>query len=123
MQTMAGIGGTLFMSVALIVGNGLGVSDFEVSLPASLLGLVLLLILGSLSGYVHMIVVRAFRMAPLSLLAPFQYFEIISATVLGYALFGDFPNFSKWVGIMIIVASGLFIIWRERVQARAAKQA
>ncbi len=123
MQTMAGIGGTLFMSGALIVGNGMGVSDFDISLPTSMLGLVLLLILGSLSGYVHMIVVRAFRMAPLSLLAPFQYFEIISATILGYALFGDFPNFSKWVGIMIIVASGLFIIWRERVQARAAKPA
>src|SRR6478609_1197584 len=39
MQTMAGIGGTLFMSGALIVGNGMGVSDFDVSLPASLLGL------------------------------------------------------------------------------------
>ncbi|WP_160004024.1 DMT family transporter [Rhizobium sp. 18055] len=123
MQTMAGIGGTLFMSGALVVGNGMGIGDFDVSLPTSLLGLVLLLILGSISGYAHMIVVRAFRMAPLSLLAPFQYFEIISATILGYALFGDFPNFSKWVGIMIIVASGLFIIWRERVQARSLKQA
>ncbi|QFY60183.1 DMT family transporter [Rhizobium grahamii] len=121
MQTMAGIGGTLFMSVALAIGGGLGVPDFELSLPSSVLGLVLLLILGSLSGYVHMIVVKAFRMAPLSLLAPFQYFEIISATVLGYALFGDFPNFSKWIGILIIVASGLFIIWRERVQARSLK--
>lgn len=123
MQTMAGIGGTLFMTAALFVGNGLGVSDFEVSLPSSGLGLVLLMILGSLSGYVHMIVVRAFRMAPLSLLAPFQYFEIISATVLGYALFGDFPSFSKWIGILIIVASGLFIIWRERIQARSLKAA
>jgi drug/metabolite transporter (DMT)-like permease len=123
MQTMAGIGGTLFMSGALVVGSGMGIGDFDVSLPTSLLGLVLLLILGSISGYAHMIVVRAFRMAPLSLLAPFQYFEIISATILGYALFGDFPNFSKWVGIMIIVASGLFIIWRERVQARSLKQA
>jgi drug/metabolite transporter (DMT)-like permease len=121
MQTMAGIGGTAFMTVALFVGHGLGVGDFEVSLPSSGLGFVLLVILGSLSGYVHMIVVRAFRMAPLSLLAPFQYFEIISATVFGYALFGDFPSFSKWIGILIIVASGLFIICRERVQARSLK--
>lgn len=120
MQTMAGIGGTAFMTAALFVGNRLGVSDFELSLPSSVLGLVLLVILGSLSGYVHMIVVRAFRMAPLSLLAPFQYFEIISATVLGYALFGDFPSFSKWIGILIIVASGLFIIWRERVRSLKA---
>jgi drug/metabolite transporter (DMT)-like permease len=41
--------------------------------------------------------------------------------VLGYALFGDFPNFSKWIGISIIVASGLFIIWRERLQAKSLK--
>jgi drug/metabolite transporter (DMT)-like permease len=121
MQTMAGIGGTVFMTAALFVGNGLGVGDFQVSLPSSGLGLVLIVILGSLSGYVHLIVVRAFRMAPLSLLAPFQYFEIISATVLGYALFGDFPSFSKWIGVLIIVASGLFVIWRERVQARSLK--
>ena len=70
-----------------------------------------------------MLVVRAFRMAPLSLLAPFQYFEIISATVLGYAIFGDFPTPSKWLGIAIIVASGLFIIWREQVRAKEAAQA
>jgi len=119
MQTMAGIGGTLFMAVALFAGNTAGIADFEISLPSSVLGLVLLLILGSLSGYAHLLVVRAFRLAPLSLLAPFQYFEIISATVLGYALFNDFPTVSKWIGIAIIVASGLFIIWRERVQSKS----
>ncbi len=122
MQTLAGLGGTLFMAAALGVGQGFGGDDFQMSLPHSLLGLVLLLILGSISGYAHMLVVRAFRLAPLSLLAPFQYFEIVSATVLGYALFGDFPNASKWIGIAIIVASGLFIIWRERVRARQEDQ-
>ncbi len=123
MQTMSGIGGTIFMAGAMFVGSSLGNTDFTPSLPASWLGLVLLLILGTISGYAHMLVVKAFRLAPLSLLAPFQYFEIISATVLGYALFGDFPNVSKWIGIAIIVASGLFIIWRERLQARSLKSA
>jgi drug/metabolite transporter (DMT)-like permease len=121
MQTMAGIGGTVFMAGALLVGSGFGGNDFQMSVPSSVLGLVLLLILGSISGYAHMLIVKAFRLAPLSLLAPFQYFEIISATVLGYAVFGDFPNVSKWIGIFIIVASGLFIIWRERVQSRSLK--
>lgn len=119
MQTFAGIGGTLFTAAALMAGNAAGEENFALSLPASMLGLGLLVLLGSTSGYVHLLVVRAFRMAPLSLLAPFQYFEIISATVLGYALFGDFPTASKWLGIAIIVASGLFIIWRERVRARS----
>ncbi|RWX79371.1 DMT family transporter [Neorhizobium lilium] len=118
MQVMAGLGGTIFMAVALAAGDGAGQLDFAPSLPASLLGWVLLVLLGSISGYMHLLVVRAFRMAPLSLLAPFQYFEIISATVLGYALFGDFPTASKWLGIAIIVSSGLFIIWRERVRTK-----
>src|SRR3546814_13278934 len=102
MQTVAGLGGTLFMGAVLFAGAGAGVADFEMSLPASMLGLILLLLLGSISGYMHLLVVRAFRLAPLSLLAPFQYFEIISATVLGYALFGDFPTPSKWLGFAII---------------------
>ncbi|MCO5733857.1 DMT family transporter [Rhizobium sp. SSA_523] len=118
MQMMSGIGGTLLMGVVLVAGSRLGTADFEMSLPGSSLGLVLLLILGSLSGYVHLLVVKAFRMASVSLLAPFQYFEIISATILGYLLFADFPTPSKWLGISIIVASGLFIIWREQRQNR-----
>jgi len=120
MQTVAGFGGTIFMGMALFVGSSAGIADFALSLPPSLFTLALLVILGALSGYAHMLVVRAFRMAPLSLLAPFQYFEIISATVLGYAIFGDFPTPSKWLGIGIIVASGLFIIWREHKNRQAS---
>ena len=123
MQTIAGFGGTIFMGAALFLGDSAGIADFAPSLPDSGFSLVLLLILGALSGYAHMLIVRAFRMAPLSLLAPFQYFEIISATVLGYAIFGDFPTPSKWLGIAIIVASGLFIIWREHKNRKRATPA
>lgn len=118
MQFVAGVGGTLFMAAGLALGHLVSPIEFEISLPTSGMGLLLLVTLGSISGYVHLLVVRAFRMAPLSLLAPFQYFEIISATVLGYLLFSDFPTASKWLGITIIVASGLFIIWRERSRVK-----
>lgn len=114
MQTVSGLGGTIFMAVVLLVGNGLGQPDFAIALPNSWFSLGLLLILGGLSGYGHLLVLRAFRLAPVSILAPFQYFEIISATVLGFLLFGDFPTPSKWLGVAIIVGSGLYIIWRER---------
>ncbi|MCO6178364.1 DMT family transporter [Ciceribacter sp. RN22] len=120
MQTMAGIGGTLVMGAALLAGTGTGASDLSPSLPSSWLGLGLLVLLGSISGYIHLLIVRAFRMAPLSVLAPFQYFEIIAATVLGYALFGEFPDASKWAGVAIIVGSGLFILWREQKRAKSA---
>jgi drug/metabolite transporter (DMT)-like permease len=118
MQFVAGVGGTLFMTAGLIIGRLVSPEEFAPSVPGSGTGLLLLVLLGSISGYVHLLVVRAFRIAPLSLLAPFQYFEIISATVLGYLLFSDFPSPSKWLGIAIIVASGLFIIWRERVRMK-----
>jgi len=47
-------------------------------------------------------------------LAPIQYFEIVSATLFGWLVFSDFPDAMKWLGISIIVGSGLYIIWRER---------
>lgn len=114
MQTIAGIGGTLFMVGVIAAGDSLDVADFEPSLPKTALGWVLVVILGSLSGYGHLLVVKAFQAAPVSLLAPFAYFEIVTATALGYLIFGDFPSLSKWLGIAIIVVSGLFMIWRER---------
>lgn len=118
MQTMAGIGGTLFMGGALLLGTAADGVDFEMSLPTSWLGLVLL---GAISGYIHLLVVRAFRMATLSVLAPFQYFEIIAAVALGYFLFNEFPTPSKWLGILIIVGSGLFILWREQRRTTQAR--
>jgi drug/metabolite transporter (DMT)-like permease len=108
MQTVSGLGGTLFMGVVLVGGDVTGIPDFAMALPSSGFILVLLLALGALSAYGHLLVLRAFRLAPVSILAPFQYFEIISATILG------FPTPSKWLGIAIIVGSGLYVIWRER---------
>jgi len=58
--------------------------------------------------------VYAYRAAPASVLAPIQYFEIVSATLFGWLVFGDFPDPIKWLGISIIISSGLYIIWRER---------
>lgn len=114
MQTVSGLGGTLFMGAVLFVGDLSGSPDFAMSLPPSGFVLVLLLLLGGLSAYGHLLVVHAFRLAPVSILAPFQYFEIISATILGFTLFGEFPTPSKWLGIVIIVGSGLYVIWSER---------
>ena len=58
--------------------------------------------------------VYAYRSAPASTLAPLQYLEIVTTTIFGWLVFRDFPDPLKWLGIAIIVGSGLFIIWRER---------
>ena len=42
-----------------------------------------------------------------------QYVEIVCAALLGYLVFGDFPNLVKWLGIAIIVGSGAYVFWRE----------
>lgn len=63
----------------------------------------------------HMCMTVALKFAPASTLAPIHYLEIITAVFLGYVIFGDFPNALTFAGIAIIVASGLYIIHRERL--------
>jgi len=66
----------------------------------------------------HAFIVLAAGKAPASLLAPFQYVEIIGATTLGYLVFGDIPANSTIVGVGTIVASGLYLFHRENIAAR-----
>jgi len=63
----------------------------------------------------HWILIHAFRLAPASLLAPFTYTQIIWMPALGFLFFGDRPGFNTIIGAAIIVASGLYILYRERV--------
>lgn len=65
----------------------------------------------------HMCMTIALKFAPSSTLAPIHYFEIVTAVILGYLIFGDFPNALTFLGIAIIVASGLYVIHRERITA------
>ena len=58
--------------------------------------------------------VYAYRSAPASTLAPLQYLEIVTTTIFGWLVFRDFPDPLKWLGIAIIIGSGLYIVWRER---------
>ena len=50
-------------------------------------------------------------------IAPFQYVEIVGATTLGFIFFGDFPDPLTWFGVAIIVASGLYVYFREQKTA------
>jgi S-adenosylmethionine uptake transporter len=52
--------------------------------------------------------------------APFYYLSLIWASVLGFAVWGEIPTVSLIVGSVVVVASGLFLIWRES-NARQAK--
>lgn len=114
MQFYAGIGGVTLCSVILMAGTAAGSVDFGLSLPTDSRGWALLLGIGLFATSSHLMIVMAFSLAAASILAPFQYLEIVSATILGYLLFGDFPDAAKWLGITIIIGSGIYIFLRER---------
>jgi drug/metabolite transporter (DMT)-like permease len=79
----------------------------------------LMALMGLVSVVGHACVIMASERAPAPLLAPLAYLEITSATLLGFVIFGDLPDAMTWVGMAIIVASGLVIAWRERVRGVA----
>ncbi|NHB75224.1 DMT family transporter [Rhodobacter sp. M37P] len=70
----------------------------------------------------HMCMTYALKFAPSATLAPLHYVEIVTAVILGYLIFDDFPNRLTWIGIAIIVSSGLYIIHRERLAAQTKRQ-
>lgn len=114
MQLIAGLGGVFILGIAIIFGELLDIDDMRYSVPDTVIDWSLLTLMGAIGVVGHFMVVRAFQMAPASLLAPFQYVEIVAAVLLGLLLFDDFPTPSKWLGIFIIVGSGLYVFWREQ---------
>ena len=122
MQFFAGIGGVLMCGLILAVATPLGFEDFSLTIPNEMRAWSLLLGIGLFAVASHMLIVIAFSMAPASILAPFQYVEIVSATIFGLLLFGEFPDLIKWLGISIIIASGIYIFWREQKQEQDAEK-
>ncbi|MBC9904237.1 MULTISPECIES: DMT family transporter [Achromobacter] len=83
---------------------------------------VVLISTGITGGLGHLFQIAAYRRAPASTLAPFVYLQIISATSVGWLVWGHFPDPLTWLGIAIICASGIgigLIEWR-RSRAQAA---
>lgn len=61
----------------------------------------------------------AYKSAEAALVAPFEYTALIYAAAFGYLFFNEWPDTMSWVGLSIVLASGLFMIWREFVNANA----
>ena len=74
---------------------------------------VLLAGIGIIGGLGQMALTAALRWAPVSVVVPMDYSSLIWATLYGYALFGVLPGSSTWLGAPLIIASGLYIVWRE----------
>lgn len=115
MQWMVGVSATIFMSVLLLLGDQSGWNALEMSRPQGL-AIWWVFGLGLVATIGHTILVLALRNAPASLLAPFQYLEIISATIFGYLVFGDELDLTTIFGVLIIIGSGLYVFRREALQ-------
>ncbi len=71
-----------------------------------------LLAAACLGAMAHFCLIKAYQWAPASVVAPFAYIELIYASVLGFAAFGDIPDLPTVFGGIIIAASGLYLMRR-----------
>ena len=74
---------------------------------------VMLLLMAGFASVGQALLIYAFVAAPAVVVAPFVYVTIIVATATGYLAFGDLPGLMAWVGITVIIASGIYIALRE----------
>lgn len=74
----------------------------------------LLLVTGMVSTVGHVLVVRALRLAPASVVVPFKYLSLVLASFYGWTFFGDVPRPAMLLGAGIIIGAGLWLWWLEK---------
>jgi drug/metabolite transporter (DMT)-like permease len=89
---------------------------FVWSTPDSLLSWILLIGLGAFGSVGHWLVILAHARAPAPVLAPFIYTQIVWMLALGYVVFGDWPDQWTFIGASVVIASGLYLFYRERTR-------
>lgn len=78
----------------------------------------LLLLIGLSGGVAQLCLTGALRWAPVSVVMAMDYTSLIWATLLGWLIWNHWPGNATWTGALLIVASGLYIAWRERIWER-----
>ncbi len=98
-------------SVGLLGAVGLAVQGVWQPVPLVEAGRLVLASGAAVMGYLY--IVKAMRVGDVALVAPFRYTALVWAILLGWALWGTWPDAPTWAGAALIVASGLFTLWRE----------
>lgn len=115
-QFWSGLIGSVIMVIAILLLQPLELAVFNLRWPEVWQWKFLVLV-GLIAAVGHLILTNAFKHADASVLAPFQYVELIVAAILGWTIFGDIPTLTTVIGTLILVASGIYIFKRESVVA------
>jgi S-adenosylmethionine uptake transporter len=73
---------------------------------------------GLIAAIAFYLLSQAYRVAPASVVTPFEYSSLPVAVLFGYLVWGDLPAPATWAGLALIVGAGLYIVHREAVQGR-----
>ena len=103
----------LFWAVFLTMLAGLATLPFGTHWP-SLSDWGLFALAGMLGGASHFMTTRAFQIAAAAVMAPFKYLSLVWAAGFGFVFWGDVPGPVKLAGAALMVASGLYVMHRER---------
>ncbi len=112
-QFYIGIVACFFLSIGLAIGEGFSIEILKFStIDPSYWWIILAL--GVLTTIIQLLISKAFYYANASVLASFQYLEIIFATLLGWLIFKDIPDSLTILGAFIVIFAGLYLIKHER---------
>lgn len=117
LQFWVGVSAMITLGITTLIGDRLGIPVLALGWPAGVQW-VYLGCMGLIAAVSHQMIVHAFARAEAGLLAPLQYLEIISAVLIGWFVFADFPDPLTWLGAAIIIGAGTYVFHRERQLAR-----
>lgn len=112
---------TLFYSMFAGTFIGAPIALMDWMMPPDLVSWAILGVLGILGGAGHYLLILAYNRAPASTVSPFLYAQLLSMVALGYVVFGDVPDLWTMVGSSIVIASGIYLVHRERIVNRGAE--
>jgi drug/metabolite transporter (DMT)-like permease len=107
-------GTTLFYSSLFGAVVMTAILPFVWSWPVGPLQIAVMVIMGTCGALGHYLLILAHRLAPASILAPFIYTQIVWMVLSGYLVFGDLPTHWTLIGGAVVIASGLYLLYRER---------
>jgi drug/metabolite transporter (DMT)-like permease len=109
---------TLFYTNLIGAVALLPVMPFVWTTPSHPLQIALMCSFGALASIGHYLLIVAYRYTPATVVSPFMYSQLVWVTILGYVVFGDVPNRWTLIGTAIVIASGLYLLHRERLRMR-----